>query len=172
MISERLNTREAGDLMDEINAHRLRSLRAAPGARHPPGPAGWMPEVRPAQPLAVDPDATLDELLEAMHQGGREAYRRLIWLLAELKTLEGGSELLHQALAELSRAQGAVLGNVGVYVDASVDPETLRTRRRRLPKRWSARDSSPTRCAAKATACRYYAGSPRRRSPALPRRSK
>ena len=30
-----------------------------------------------------------------------------------------------QALAELARAQGVVLGNVGVFVDASVDPETL-----------------------------------------------
>ena len=46
-------------------------------------------------------------------------------MLRELKTLETGSELFKSALAELSRAQGVVLGNVGVYVDASVDPETL-----------------------------------------------
>jgi hypothetical protein len=85
----------------------------------------WMPEVRPAQPLAIDPDPALQELLDAIRQGGREAYRRLLEVLRELKTLEAGSELFKQALAELSRAQGIVLGNVGVYVDASVDPETL-----------------------------------------------
>ena len=33
--------------------------------------------------------------------------------------------MFKQALAELARAQGVVLGNVGVFVDASVDPETL-----------------------------------------------
>ena len=32
---------------------------------------------------------------------------------------------IKQALAELARVQGVVLGNVGVFVDASVDPETL-----------------------------------------------
>ena len=126
MITERLNTREAGDLMDELNAHRLRvnygphlvrvtrqDLRA------------WMPQVRPAQPIALDPDPALGELLEAIRQGGREAYRRLLEVLRELKALQTGSELFKQAVVELSRAQGVVLGNVGVFVDASVDPETL-----------------------------------------------
>ena len=126
MIRDRLNTREAGDLVDEVNAHRLRvnygphlvrvtrqDLRA------------WMPEVRPAQPLAIEPDPALAELLEAIRRGGRAAYRRLLEVLGELKALDSGSALYQQALAELARAQGVVLGNVGVFVDASVDPETL-----------------------------------------------
>ena len=126
MITERLNTREAGDLMDEINAHRLRVnygphlVRVARRDMH-----SWMPEVRPAEPLAVDPDPALRELLDAIRRGGQEAYRRLLAVLRELKSLESGSALFKQALAELARAQGVVLGNVGVFVDASVDPETL-----------------------------------------------
>ncbi len=32
-----------------------------------------MPEVRPAQPLALDADPALRELLEAIHRGGQEA---------------------------------------------------------------------------------------------------
>ena len=55
-------------------------------------------------------------------------------MLRELKTLEAGSELFKQALAELSRAQGVVLGNVGVYVDASVDSATLTHSRAALAK--------------------------------------
>ena len=126
MIAERLNTREGGDLMDEINAHRLRVNYGPHLVRVTrQDMQSWMPEVRPAQPLAIDPDSALHELLQAIRQGGREAYRRLLEALRELKTLEAGSELFKQALAELSRAQGVVLGNVGVYVDASVDPETL-----------------------------------------------
>ncbi|MGA2015152.1 MAG: DEAD/DEAH box helicase [Solirubrobacteraceae bacterium] len=126
MITERLATREAGDLMDELNAHRLRVnygphlVRVTRQDMH-----AWMPEVRPAQPLAIAPDPALQELLDAIRQGGRDAYHRLIEVLRELKTLEAGTGLFRQALAELSRAQGVVLGNVGVYVDASVDPETL-----------------------------------------------
>ena len=67
----------------------------------------------------------MHELLDAIRQGGREAYRRLLEVLRELKTVEAGTDLYRQALAELARAQGIVLGNVGVFVDASVDPETL-----------------------------------------------
>ena len=126
MITERLNTREAGDLMDEIHAHRLRVNYGPHLVRVTRRDMqAWMPEVRPAQPLALDPDAALQELLDAIRQGGREAYRRLLDVLRELRTLEAGSDLYRQALAELARAQGIVLGNVGVFVDASVDPETL-----------------------------------------------
>src|SRR4051794_18442744 len=85
----------------------------------------WMPAVRPAQPLALEADAALAELLEAIRRGGREAYRHLLELLRELGELDPGSPLHKQALAEIARVQGVVLGNVGVYVDASVDPETL-----------------------------------------------
>ena len=126
MITERLNTREGGDLMDEINAHRLRVNYGPHLVRVTrQDMQAWMPDVRPAKPFAIDPDPALQELLDAIRQGGREAYRRLLEVLRELKTLETGSELFKQALAELSRAQGVVLGNVGVFVDASVDPETL-----------------------------------------------
>ena len=126
MIRERLNTREAGDLLEEVNAHRLRVnygphlVRVTRQDMQP-----WMPAVRAAKPLALEPDAALAELLEAIRRGGRDAYRRLLELLRELRTLEPGGELFKQALAELARVQGVVLGNVGVYVDASVDPETL-----------------------------------------------
>ena len=126
MISERLNTREAGDLMDEVNAHRLRVNYGPHLVRVTrQDMQAWMPRVRPAQPLALDPDPALAELLDQVREGGREAYRRLLEILRELKTLEAGSELFKRALAELARVQGVVLGNVGVYVDASVDPQTL-----------------------------------------------
>jgi hypothetical protein len=126
MITERLNTREAGDLMDEINAHRLRVNYGPHLVRVTRRDMqAWMPVVRPAQPLALDPDPALEELLDAIRKGGQEAYRRLLEVLGELRSLEAGSELYRNALAELARAQGIVLGNVGVFVDASVDPETL-----------------------------------------------
>ena len=126
MIRERLNTREAGDLMDEIHAHRLRVNYGPHLVRVTRRDMStWMPQVLPAKPLAIEPDSALQELLEAIREGGQEAYRRLLGVLRDLKTLESGSALYKQALAELSRAQGVVLGNVGVFVDASVDPETL-----------------------------------------------
>ena len=126
MIRERLNTREAGNLLDEINAHRLRVSYGPHLVRVTRRDmAAWMPEVRPAEPLAIDPDPALAELLDEIRRGGRDAYRRLLSVLRELKTLEHGSELHRAALAELSRAQATVLSNVNVFVDASVDPETL-----------------------------------------------
>jgi hypothetical protein len=126
MITDRLNTREAGDLMDEINAHRLR-VNYGPHLMRVTrrDMQAWMPEVRPAQPLALDPDPALAELLDAIRRGGQEAYRRLLEVLRELRSLETGSDFYKRALAELARVQGVVLGNVGVFVDASVDPETL-----------------------------------------------
>ena len=60
MITERLNTREGGDLMDEINAHRLRVNYGPHLVRVTrQDMQAWMPEVRPAQPLAIDPDPAL-----------------------------------------------------------------------------------------------------------------
>jgi hypothetical protein len=126
MIAERLNTREAGDLMDELNAHRLRVNYGPHLVRVTrEDMKAWMPDVRPAEPMVVEADGALLDLLEAIRQGGRDAYRRLIELLGELKNMDKGCELYLPALAEISRVQGAVLGNVGVYVDASIDPETL-----------------------------------------------
>lgn len=126
MISERLNTREAGDLSDEVNAHRLRINYGPHLVRVTrQDMAQWMPTVRPAQARPFDPDPALARLLEAIRQGGREAYRRLLEVLAELRSAANGSAFYREALAELARVQGVVLGNVGVFVDASVDPETL-----------------------------------------------
>lgn len=126
MIAERLNTREAGNLMDEVAAHRLRVNYGPHLVRVTRQDMdAWMPKVRPAQPLVIEADPALTRLLEEIRRGGREAYRRLLEVLRDLKTLEQGTESYRQALVELSRAQGVVLGNVGVYVDASVDPETL-----------------------------------------------
>ena len=127
MISERLNTREAGDLMDEINAHRLRVNYGPHLVRVTRRDMqAWMPEVRPAQPLALDPDPALARAARrdppaaaARPTGGCSR------CCASSRRSRPGSDLYKQALAELARAQGVVLGNVGVFVDASVDPETL-----------------------------------------------
>jgi hypothetical protein len=74
MIRERLTTREAGELMDELNAHRLRVNYGPHLVRVTRQDlAAWMSDVRPAQPLAIDPDPALAELLEAIRQGGRDA---------------------------------------------------------------------------------------------------
>jgi hypothetical protein len=165
MITERLNTREAGDLLDELNAHRLRVNYGSHLVRVTRlDMQRWMPTVLPAKPLVVDPDPALQELLEAIRKGGQEAYRRLLEVLRELKRLESGTLVFKQALAELSRVQGVVLGNVGVYLDASVDPETLTHSKRRWPRRSCARGWCSGRCAGAATGCRCCAGSSRRRS--------
>ena len=126
MITERLATREGGDLMDEINAHRLRVAYGPHLVRVTrKDMQRWMPQVRPAKPLAIDPDPALQELLDAIRQGGREAYRRLLEVLRELKTLGGRQPHVQSRARGAVTAQGVVLGNVGVFVDASVDPETL-----------------------------------------------
>ena len=165
MIRERLNTREAGDLMDEINAHRLRVNYGPHLVRVTrQDMQAWMPDVRPAEPLALEPDAALAELLDAIRQGGREAYRRLLAVLRELKTLEPGSELY-------TRGAGRARARAGRRAR-----QRRRVRRRqrrprdadalaapRSPRRSSARAWSRRRCAAAATGCRL-----RRRSSAAP----
>ncbi|HWC27913.1 MAG TPA: helicase-related protein [Solirubrobacteraceae bacterium] len=126
MIGERLNTREGGDLMSEVNAHRVRLNYGPHLVRVTRADMrDWMPDVRPAQPIVVEADGALRELLDAIRDGGQDAYRQLLRVLAQLKTLDKGSELHRQALAEVSRCQAQVLGNVGVFVDASVDPASL-----------------------------------------------
>jgi hypothetical protein len=129
MIADRLNTREAGDLMDEINAHRLR-INYGPHLLRVTGKdmENWMPKVRPATPMAVEADGALQELLDAIRKGGRDAYLSLLRLLEEVRAIDKGRnpDLHKAALARLSRAQAVVLSNVNVYVDASVDPTTLK----------------------------------------------
>ena len=127
MISERLNVREGGDLMNEVNAHRVRLNYGPHLVRVTRADMqAWMPDVRPAQPIVVEADGALQELLDAIRDGGQAAYRQLLALLSQLKALDKGSELHRQALAEVSRCQAQVLGNVGTYVDASVDPASLK----------------------------------------------
>ena len=127
MIEQRLATREAGDLLDEINAHRLRECYGPHLVRITRSDMQqWMPKVRKAEAIVVEADDALLELLDAIRKGGQEAYRALLQVLQQLKALEKGSELHKAALVELSRAQAVVLGNVGCYVDASVDPGTLK----------------------------------------------
>ena len=56
MITERLNTREAGDLMDEINAHRLRVNYGPHLVRVTRRDMqAWMPEVRPGAAARARP---------------------------------------------------------------------------------------------------------------------
>ena len=127
MIDARIASRDAGDLLEEVNAHRL---RAAYGpqlvriTRRDMKP--WMPDILPAKALPIPSDPALQLLLDAIRSGGREAYRKLVRLMKDLQRLEKGSELYMQALAEIGRVQGQTLAAVGVYVDASVDPETLK----------------------------------------------
>jgi len=130
MVTERVNTREAGDLLSELNAHRLRARLGPYLVRITrKDMARWLPEVLPAKAIAIDPDPALNELLEAIRTGGQRAYRRLLEVLRDLKHLQhagqSGTGLYKQALAELSRAQATVLGNVGVFVAASTEPASL-----------------------------------------------
>jgi len=130
MISERLNTRESGDLTSEVGAHRVRVNFGPTMVRiTKQDMEAWMPKVRPAEPLIVEADPALGDLLQAIRDGGREAYRKLIAALKQLKAIEEregkGSELYREAMAAVSRWQAFVLANVNVFVDASVDPETL-----------------------------------------------
>ena len=159
MIRERLNTREAGDLLDEINAHRLRVNYGPHLVRVTrQDMQTWMPEVRPAQPLALEADAALAELLDAIRRGGREAYRRLLELLRELRDLEPGSRLFTSRRWPSSRASKA--SSSATSASTSTPPSTprrSRTPRPRSPRRSAAKGSWPTRCAAAATGCRCCA---------------
>ena len=126
LIEERLNSREAGDLMDEVNAARYRVNYGPHCVRLTKKEmASYLPRVLPAQPMPIEPDPALLELLQALREGGRAAFRRLLELLHELKTLDKHTELYRNALLEFASVQGMVLGNVDRFVDASVDPETL-----------------------------------------------
>ncbi len=126
LLEERLNTAEAGDLMDEVNAARLRvnygphAVRVTKKEMKP-----YLPDVLPAEPLPIEPDPALAELMKALREGGREAYLRLLEVLHELKTLDKHSELHREAMKQYARHQGVVLGHVDRYVDIGVDPETL-----------------------------------------------
>jgi hypothetical protein len=126
MIDQRPNVREGGDLMNEMNAHRVRASYGPHLVRLTRRDmAQYMPQVRPATALPVEPDPALRALLEEIRRGGRAAYGRLLQALAHLRRMPEGGAAYKDALAEVARAQGVVLGNVGVYFDASVDPETL-----------------------------------------------
>ena len=108
MIRERLNTREAGDLLDELNAHRLRVNYGPHLVRVTrQDMQAWMPDVRPAQPLAIDPDAALAELLEAIRQ---RRPRRLPAAARAAARAAGRSSpaarSTRSALAELARVAG------------------------------------------------------------------
>lgn len=139
MVRERLNTREAGDLLNELNAHRLRANLGPHLVRITrKDMAQWLPKVLPAKAIAIDPDPALAELLREIRKGGQRGYQRLLQTLRELKHLQATgqsrTDVYKQALAELSRAQATVLGNVGVYVAASCEPAALETSRSALAK--------------------------------------
>ena len=160
MIRERLNTREAGDLLDELNAHRLRVNYGPHLVRVTrQDMQAWMPEVRPAQPLALEADPALAELLEAIRHGGREAYRRLLELLRELRdarTRQRRSTSRRWPSSPASRASCSATS-----ASTSTPPSTPRrspTPRPRSPRR-SCRQGlvARRRCAAAATGCRCCA---------------
>lgn len=129
MIESKLNVREGGDLLIERNAARVRANYGPHLVRITKREmAPYMPATLPAEALGVEPDPGLAELLEEIREGGREAYRRMREMLAQVASMKDApQDELRAARAELSRWQGMVLGNVGVYVAASVDPEALMT---------------------------------------------
>ena len=107
-------------------APAARQLRPAPRARHPPGHGGLDARRAPRRAARDRPRPG------AGRAARRDPPRRPRGLPAAARACCASSRrsspaatLYRDALAELSRAQGVVLGNVGVFVDASVDPETL-----------------------------------------------
>ncbi len=127
MITSKINVREGGDLLIERNAARVRANYGPHLVRVTKQQmASYMPEALPAEALPVEPDDGLIELLEAIREGGREAYRIMRELIARIEGMgDAPEEQIRAARAELAKWQGMVLGNVGVYVAASVDPEAL-----------------------------------------------
>jgi hypothetical protein len=126
LLEERLNTAEAGDLMDEINAARLRvnygphAIRVTKAEMRP-----YLPVMLPAEPMPIAPDRALQDLLDAAQKGGEEAFRALLEALHTLKSTDKHSQLHKAAMKEFASKQGIVLGIVDTFVDIGVDPETL-----------------------------------------------
>ena len=114
-------------------------------------------EVRPAQPLALEPDPALAELLEAIRQGGQEAYRRLLEVLRELKTLEPGSEISSRRSPSSPASRGGARER-GRLRGRAVDPETLTHSKAALAQALVRQGLVRGRCAAAATGCRCCAG--------------
>ena len=127
MITERLNTREGGDLMDEINAHRLRVNYGPHLVRVTrQDMQAWMPDVRPAKPLAIDPDPALQQLLDAIRQGGREAYRTAARGAARAQDARGRQRAVQAGTRRALPSAGrrARQRRASSWTPA-VDPETL-----------------------------------------------
>ena len=133
MIAEHVATSEAGDLLDPINGERLRRDYGPTMLRITRRDMkAHLPDVRAAQPIAVEADPALQELLYAIRTGGQAAYEALLVALEALKCSEEHSGAYYAALGEVRRCQGLVLGLVGVFVDASIDPATLKHSRSTL----------------------------------------
>ena len=95
-----------------------------------------MPEVRPAQPLALEPDAALAELLEAIRRGGREAYRRLLELLRELQDARARQRRSTSRRWPSSRASRASCSATSASTSTPPStPRRSRTPRPRSPRR-------------------------------------
>ena len=154
MISERLNTREAGDLMDEIHAHRLRVNYGPHLVRVTrQDMQAWMPQVRPAEPLALEPDPALAELLEAIRQGGQDAYRRLLAVLGSSRRSSPAASCSSGRSPSSPASKASSWGTSASTSTPAWTPRRSRTRRPRWPRRSCARASWRGRCAAAATDC-------------------
>ena len=126
MITERLDTREAGDLLDELNAHRLRVNYGPHLVRvDPPGHAALDADGAARQAAGDRPRPGARGAARGDPQGRPGGLPPAARGAARAEAPGVRHRLFKQALAELSRVQGVVLGNVGIYLDASVDPETL-----------------------------------------------